>query len=340
MSDDEDYLSDKFLLEVASAGPSTKTYSSLRKDAQRRSQLQNEQGKTKSRRQREQESREEGLQRSLFARAEDDAKAGLSSGNKALSIMMKMGFKPGQSLGQTDAPTSPIADAKDPSPGPPTEQDMVSLPEPRHKAEPLQIKEWAGKKGIGSLKRPPSPASRERVAKMAKMAAESHQVEFRDRARQQFVEKQAEARLRPAQRTCNTLDEQEGISFNILWLNPSDPETFPSGLIDALELHTSLDLRELHRTDHSIEGRLRQQMRADALGPSEEIENGAIDQSFPEDTLEEAAQFLRLQACDRLELVLSYLRKQYLYCFWCGTRFADEAEMDETCPGVDEESHD
>ncbi|KAG5220884.1 RNA-binding domain-containing protein [Salix suchowensis] len=103
MSDEEDdYFSDKFLAAAALTSSAPKTYSSLRKQSQLRSQLKNEQGRTKSRRQRELESREQGLSQSLFERAKDEQEAGVSSGNKALSIMMKMGFKPGQALGQTD----------------------------------------------------------------------------------------------------------------------------------------------------------------------------------------------------------------------------------------------
>jgi len=103
MSDeDDDYLSDKFLVNPEStskAKPST--YSQLRKEALKKAQLKNEQNKKKSRRQLEIESREEGLSKSLFERAREEEAAGIGSGNKALSIMMKMGFKPGQSLGNT-----------------------------------------------------------------------------------------------------------------------------------------------------------------------------------------------------------------------------------------------
>ena len=101
MSDeDDDYLSNKFLVDDATTSKKPSTYSQLRKEAQKKAHLKNEQNKTKSRRQLELESREEGLSKSLFERAKEEEAAGLSSGNKALSIMMKMGFKPGQSLGQ------------------------------------------------------------------------------------------------------------------------------------------------------------------------------------------------------------------------------------------------
>lgn len=153
--DDDDYLSDKFLIN-ASANTTAKstTYSQIRKEAQKKAQQKNEQNRHKSRRQLELESREEGLSKSLFERAKEEEVSGLSgSSNKALSIMMKMGFKPGQSLGtvghdQQDAgepiPATPQVspsigeNTRGTSPGHPT------VTHTKHKTEPLPIQEWAG----------------------------------------------------------------------------------------------------------------------------------------------------------------------------------------------------
>jgi len=55
--------------------------------------------------------------------------------------------------------------------------------------------------------------------------------------------------------------------------------------------------------------------------------------------IEEAVHFLRLNAQDRLRLVLTHLRDK-LYCFWCGTQYEDTTEMNEQCPGLEEEDHD
>ena len=46
------------------------------------------------------------------------------------------------------------------------------------------------------------------------------------------------------------------------------------------------------------------------------------------------------QAKDRLELVLDYLRRRYAYCFWCGTEYEDQDDMEQNCPGIDEDAHD
>jgi hypothetical protein len=154
VDDDDDYLSDKFLIN-ASANTTAKptTYSQIRKEAQKKAQQKNEQNRHKSRRQLELESREEGLSKSLFERAKEEDSGPSGSSNKALSIMMKMGFKPGQSLGTVDhdqqdagGPTPTTAQVS-PSMGENTKNTSPAHPtvaHAKHKTEPLPIQEWAG----------------------------------------------------------------------------------------------------------------------------------------------------------------------------------------------------
>ncbi|KDR83538.1 hypothetical protein GALMADRAFT_235745 [Galerina marginata CBS 339.88] len=389
--DDDDYLSDKFLLDASTASSAKKpaTYSQLRKEAQKRAQLKNEENRVKGRRQREIESREDGLSKSLFERAKEDEAAGLEGGgNKALNIMMKMGFKPGQSLGNAGGHQTEETSARDEAQATrsPTTTTALSLPtaeyderpssslgaetkpkvegdphvtlaHTKHKTEPLPLQEWAGRKGIGLGKRARSPSAAERLAKMAKMAEDMGHRDFRDRARDEYKNRQAEGRLTPAQLTCTTLDEQMGKSFNILWLNPNNHDTFPAGLIEALASHSNLAVINEQQGD-SIQTRLRRQMQADALQPitnpdEDDLSEGpgssgkmkssapvsAEDQFSPE-LLEEATQFLRLQAQDRLHLVLSYLRYKHAYCFWCGVKYEGEGELQSQCPGPEEDDHD
>jgi hypothetical protein len=153
-SDDDDYLSDKFL--VSTAQPQKpKTYSEKRKEVLVKSHLKNEQNRTKSRRQLELETREEGLSKSLFERAEDDKTSGRGSENKALSMMMKMGFKPGQALGvtahdedNTNRTSSPPPPSADSTPKPqrdisPPQETFIAQPE-RQLVNPLPLNEWSG----------------------------------------------------------------------------------------------------------------------------------------------------------------------------------------------------
>lgn len=154
MADNEDdYLSDKFLVESTSTSSKPKTYAERRKEAQKQAQIKNEANRLKSRRQREQEAREEGLNKSLFERAKEEEAAGISTSNKALSMMMKMGFKPGQALGRSsEGASSTAAVVQDPdlldnvtdsalgADGSVEEPKTV----PQHKTEPIPLNEWMG----------------------------------------------------------------------------------------------------------------------------------------------------------------------------------------------------
>jgi len=163
---------------------------------------------------------------------------------------------------------------------------------------------------------------------MAKMAeATSHQT-YRDRARQDYEERRADGRLVPAQRTCATLDEKSGKTvrfflshnnfvsvenleidffesvwqFNVLWLNPQNPDAFPEGLMAAITDRSFGTLsNQIGHADESAQSRLRRQMQADALRPvtsglgeDDSEESHQVKEIFTPETIEEAIQFLRL----------------------------------------------
>jgi len=361
---DDDYLSDKFLTITEPQKPTT--YSEKRKEALRKSLLKDERNKTKSTRHLELESRAEGLSKSLFERAEDEKASGRGTENKALSMMKKMGFKPGQVLGVSankdeDERPVPIPTApprRDPSPSPET-SDIQSQTHEGRLVNPLPLNIWSGKKGIGLGKRAPSPTELERQAKVAKAAEVADKESFRDRSRREFEQRRAENRLGPAQQTCATLDERAGKHFNVLSLDPINPDTFPAGLWDAVASTTAAATATAApawrgRGERSTEERLREQMLADALQPlnpdDDDADAGAScspknadfnsESYLPPKMIEDAAQFLRLSTAERLDRVLRYLRTEYHYCFWCGTQYKSSDEMQEDCPGPDEDMHD
>lgn len=124
---------------------------------------------------------------------------------------------------------------------------------------------------------------------------------------------------------------------------------------DALQLSTGFDDAEQDLGGYPFG--LGRRPDDDDAGADKEID--AL--TFSPEQVAEARQFLGLQVrglrydhfwqillcsnCyqkvkDRLDRVLSYLRDQYSYCFWCGTRYGDKGDMDASCPGQDEEAHD
>jgi len=294
MSDaEEDYLSDKFLTETAPTQPVT--YVGRRLQTRRESERKNVENRKKSRRERQEEALKEGLTKSLFDKVDD------ANNSKAMSMMLKMGYRPGESLGSE------------------TE---------RHLTEPLPLNVWSGRQGVGKRRR--EPVSCEAAAKLAKVVQASSS-SFRERAREAYEERRAQGRLGAATQTCVTLDEKAGQDFNVLWLNPEDPETFPPDLLDALIQETA-----------SEPDQLRRQMRADALQPVADLDDSEPSPSvaWPEEAIDEARQFIGQPAAKRLERVLAYLRHHYFYCFWCGTQYADSQDLAHHCPGLTEEDHD
>jgi hypothetical protein len=104
--------------------------------------------------------------------------------------------------------------------------------------------------------------------------------------------------------------------FNVLWLDPINPDTFPAGLLDAVAASTAAAAATATATapawsdkgeERSIEERLREQMRADALQPLVDDDDDVLvvasspknadfnsESHLPPKWIDDAAQFLRL----------------------------------------------
>ena len=173
---------------------------------------------------------------------------------------------------------------------------------------------------------------------MAKMAEEMDYRDFRERARDDYNNRRAEGRLGVYLRNlvfalficfssspthlCNSgrtngkigkfffnsliilrcKNSIVGQKFNVLWLNPNNPNTFPRGLMDALYNTGNLNTI-VNDTGESEQSRLRKQMQADSLQPidDEGLTTNAkslipAEDQYGSELLEEATQFLRLQA--------------------------------------------
>jgi hypothetical protein len=176
---EDDFMSDKFLVESAPTKTTQQTYLDRRRAAQKK----HLESQPKSLKLREEEKRRKGLGTSLFAGVEDGAdstkagegSAGPAASNKAMSMMMKMGWKVGEGLGKrgedTNEPTDPRkgGDESEPSEvqadedegGEPsaragigmarkrrrsTEPDNTEAPSfTKQRVEPLRVSMWAGR---------------------------------------------------------------------------------------------------------------------------------------------------------------------------------------------------
>ncbi|KAG8999754.1 hypothetical protein FRB93_013126 [Tulasnella sp. JGI-2019a] len=406
--DEDDYLSEKFLnpptssrsgRTTTSSSKSTRdlTYAERRREAQRISDLKNQAGRTRSRRDVEEEARREGLSRSLFERAreeeeaarkrrrvgsgddEDDSKKGtvVVPQNKAMAMMLKMGFKEGESLGRkyTDDPL-PVTDQRSverTSSEGPSERAGIGASKngqssSSHLVEPLPLAVWAGRKGLGLGKRtfavttkPPTPS----VNGIDPKAKES-QEEYRARVREEFQRSRDAGRVVSARKTLVDLDEKNGVAFNILWIDPQNLDTISPELLQLIDdPGSAASLLQADAQNHDTATQLRAQMQKDALQPLESEEDplgsrgqlslsgteGATttgtarptrnpNMTIDEDTIQDTKDWLQLNAQDRLRFTLQHLRSTYYYCFWCGAKYEDAAELKGMCPGEEEEAHD
>ena|ERR1700761_7541072 len=160
-------------------------------------------------------------------------------------------------------------------------------------------------------------------------------------------------------------DAEHRKQFNYLWLKPSEPESFPDGLIDALEDPSEgVPLSRSSTPHESGRSRLNAQMKLEKLDNREDWDDvlntspvtfQSRTDSWSPETIENARRYCLSPVCsyhlhtclsehtqihERLAAILVYLREDHWYCFWCGAKYKSSEEMDEQCPGVDEEAHD
>ena len=376
--EDDDFMSDKYLVAAKEVeSKQSKSYSEKRREAIRRGE---ERGHIKSRAVREREARDEGLRQSLIAKetaakAQQDAadkQASLpASDNKALSMMLKMGFKPGQALGKalmSAATTASSSAASTEDEGNEDEDDgfislsaglgakkraapaaAIKMPRANDSAsdhrrvDPLEIRMRSGRAGFGV-----DEAKRRRLADEVS-SAEKRTTEtvdqYRDRVQANHLERKAEGQLVAARKTCKDLDTAHGYrGENYRWLDPKEEENRKRAAIWG------------DRTKFGVKSRLGDfsaEVDEDANGfGDDQYKNGGLDgeidvglegEIFEDQELqqrhEEKEAFLLMDARGRLKNTVEYLRQAYSYCLWCGAQYANKAEMDAECPGEEEEEH-
>ncbi|XP_043285815.1 G patch domain-containing protein 11 [Venturia canescens] len=172
MSDDEDYMSDKFLQAIEKCPAPSLIYRQsekrrlevLKRKAEAETKMKD---KNKSLRVIEQEKREEGLS------------SAISSSNKGFEMLMKMGYKPGQGIGKTESGIS----------------------------EPIGIDIKGNRMGLGKTVVKKSVKKSNPVEKLESMKTD----DFRVRLAQRKAEQLAEVDLLKSQRVCEQLDAQKQI---------------------------------------------------------------------------------------------------------------------------------
>ncbi|TIA93339.1 hypothetical protein E3P99_00226 [Wallemia hederae] len=380
-SDSEpDFMDDAFLTQATELEDKEKrgrgglTYGEMRLQALKQSEDKNMAGRIISKKQRERERIEEGLERNIIDEAEAEAE-GVREGerekrerdvnekrddtlhsqptaapNKALNMMKKMGFKPGQALGKRKADgDEESGDSGGDQKKAETEHANSTLNDAHatkkaHTATPTTqpIKPYflQGRSGIGVQR----VVSRKEIseAAAASQALNETQTDFRVRKTLEARSCKAEGVLKALRTTIRNADEESElkVDFNVFWINPFDIETYPS-FLDSDEQPPALD-----NSTQAQAQVLKEQMQRDQLSTQEIDREDVTATTVPDlpasvdqEVVQQCRDFIRLDPITRLKFTHQYARDVHHYCIWCGCKYESEQDLNANCPGEDEDDH-
>jgi hypothetical protein len=250
--------------------------------------------------------------------ARDEALATeLDSSNKGAKIMAKMGFKAGDTLGQTeDARKQPIE---------------------------LLMKDDRGGIGMDSEKKRKIRDAAEALEageKRQKVSAE----EFRERNRVEREEKRAEGLMWGAMKVLEGFEEDKVDSDGDGEDSKKNAGEVPNATVKRTKKLNDINILYRPLVKQRLERDRERQMRIELNNRLSTRNDDDSDEQEADDTIqyaddedEELRDFEALPSTERLAKVVQELRQKYFYCFWCKHRY-EGAEM-EGCPGLTEDEH-
>ncbi|KAL7270437.1 hypothetical protein RUND412_006857 [Rhizina undulata] len=304
----------------------------------------------------EKDKREEALSRSLLEKPD-------ASQNKGFKMMKMMGYRPGSGLGKQPPPPSSTT----PTQSPPADTDEKkdknwSYGEARLEPIGVEIKEDRGGIGLNTVKKQKIIAAVGGVKR-----PEIDPNEYRERVANEREEKRKGGMFYAAQKICEKFDtdqdksssgetgekDDDGIgklrkvalkSIPVLWRGlVKHREMVAFDKRARYEVEQGLAQARLPGYDRTHELDLEDQMAVGITIPGlrrfgKVLEEEKLWDDLEEDD-EELEEFEALGFGERLDRIVGYLRREYCYCFWCKCRYKDEEEMQEGCPGVEEQVH-
>ncbi|KAL3465392.1 hypothetical protein BJX64DRAFT_253100 [Aspergillus heterothallicus] len=300
----------------------------------------------------------------------------LNPSNKGFQMMAKLGFKPGQTLGKQQNPSSDGPTSESPN------DKVIKNANDFHarpRAEPLNLifKEDRGGIGLDSERK---RRFREEVEDASKKVKQD-QGDYRERVRLEREMKRTEAQVHAAQKVAERLDAEENGEGGLDAANNDDAEkkdeddtkedidgaksskTKPRAPVKPTSqisvLYRGL-VREREEKERAIQTRhMLQQSLPSSFFPNPRLpgyDDAALDRedrvalsdgpdltTVLEQELEEEDpeldEFNALEPAERLRRLVEYLREKHYYCFWCKYRYETAEEL-EGCPGLTEEDHD
>ncbi|GAA5984462.1 hypothetical protein JCM5350_003369 [Sporobolomyces pararoseus] len=187
---------------------------------------------------------------------------------------------------------------------------------------------------------------------------------FLSHIRSTIDSKRAFGILKSCRRTLEELDRRQGIEENVMWFDPEELERQErefknKRLFEQLDEEVESEEEKEEGDDRKLEKR-REKSELDYLrGRSDTVVDDPEDEELKREQeefekekerkeqrireqglkKEEKEEWFAMDVSTRLALTLSYLRHHYHYCFYCGCQYNDAKDLEENCPGTEEEDH-
>ncbi|PWN18487.1 hypothetical protein BCV69DRAFT_285116 [Microstroma glucosiphilum] len=359
--DEEDFMSDAYLTSIANAANAPASKGPRRRHLQAAIPQEPKDEETQ---------RFLGLSKNLM----DSGKEGPLAGedNKAMRMMMLMGYEPGKALGvdrreeteQRELPdeskeATVHEDVPDPKVDPSSALSgpLATKGQGPHLLEPLLPNTSrlgsgvSARRGIGSLSTLISRAAQSHAEAQAREVQQSNQLQDY-RARSALLAKETHERklLERGRRTCWELDtreadgkvggEEEGegkADYSPLWLDErwftSKSEDLPAEVAQLVERAVGDEMVDKEENKPEEAERKQEEGSSDAGGD-------IPPPAQPVTRRVQTRQFLSLPVSARLAITLDHLRSHHHYCLFCGVQYDSQEDMEATCPGEEEEDHD
>lgn len=171
--------------------------------------------------------------------------------------------------------------------------------------EPIKVDLKAGRQGIG-METQLKKRMREEEEEEARKRVDIDPEDYRNIMAKKAKDNQYSRYLNAAVSICEKLDGESEIKSNILWTLRSIQ---PENIEEESNVEESNIKEEKEKEEEPI---------------------------YPEEQVEKLKS---LDIKDQLELITTYLRNTYFYCFWCRAKYEDINDIEANCPGTEEDDH-
>ncbi|KAH7722385.1 G-patch domain containing protein [Aphelenchoides avenae] len=292
MSDD-DYMSEDFLAQLQDVKPSiaaNRAQQRMLRIHANRDAAENHQRSVPKKHEIEKQKLEEGLSKPL------------DSQSKGFSLLAKMGYKPGMSIGKKKEGDEGIK-------------------------EPIPIQMKTGRMGLGgeTHEKEKQKERCEMHLQRMHMQAKMNEVladDFRQRKRGRTVQKQVIGDILKTRKACQELDVRQGREL------PEEYWFWPIYAAKASEEPTS--------TTRSDPKRLRLVKSESDEDDERKYHYSNGKEAPPEIQFED---FDEDELIERLETITTYVRRTHFYCIWCGCAYESADELSDHCPGSTRQDH-